>query len=122
VQLEHDASEVMETMGDVCIKAPSGAVLAEAKAFQHNKNMMKRDVTSQELVASVEKGMATEAATPPAADTDSKSEEVTVMLKAKTEELKVKAEEFAKWCKENVHITAPAAVAATALLFLAARR
>lgn len=53
MQLEHDASEDLETLGDVVIKSSAGDVIAKAFGYQHNKNLPRRDQVAQELVARV---------------------------------------------------------------------
>jgi len=51
VQLKHDKSEDYATIGDVAIKTSGGAAIAKCAAFQHNRNLMRRD----ELAATLAK-------------------------------------------------------------------
>ena len=55
VQLCHLAdTETNETSGDVVLKDESGAVIAECKAYQHNRNYHNRGSLAEEIVAVLE--------------------------------------------------------------------
>jgi len=49
VQLMHNASEDLKTVGDVAIRHPDGQLLAECPGFQHNRNLGKQMENSSAL-------------------------------------------------------------------------